>query len=196
MKRSKIVVLTLAGVSLGITGCRREPAPPGVHRTTILPPEALSPDMRASLPVFSPGSDVSREIPPHNAYDPQLGYYHAPCAGWFPYPYDHHDSRWGYYRCGKWSRYHSTHAYHSSSPYYRGGMHAFGSPAALIPPTPGTPANAAHFKPPAGDYQAQPAGAPVHQGVQHSQATRTITSIANRGGFGSTGRSSGFFSGS
>jgi hypothetical protein len=191
MKRSRVVMLTLAGASLGFTGCRREP-PPGVHSTTILPPEALSPAMRASLPAFRPGSDVSREIPPHNAYDAHLGYYHAPCAGWFPYPYDHFDSRWGYYRCGRWSRYHSTQAYHSSSPYYRGGAHGFG----LATPIGGTTTQPADFKPPAGDYGLQPSGAPVHNGVQHNQATKTISSITSRGGFGSTGRSSGFFSGS
>lgn len=191
-------MLTLAGVSLGVTGCRRshEPDISPVHGTQILRPEALSPDMRASLPVFRPGADVSREIPPHNAYDPQLGYYHAPCAGWFPYPYDHHDSRWGYYRCGRWSRYHSTQAYHSSSPYYRGGAHPFIGGTHLAAPSTGTAIKPADFKPPTGDYGLQPAGAPVHSGVQHSQATKTITSITSRGGFGSTGRSSGFFSGS
>lgn len=190
-------MLTLAGVSLGLTGCRRSQTTDFhlAHGTQILRPEALSPEFRASLPKFFPGTDVSREVPPHNAYDPQLGYYHAPCAGWFPYPYDHHDSRWGYYRCGKWSRHHSTHAYHSSSPYYRGGVHPFIGGTSLVAPSTSTTTNPADFKPPAGDYSQQPAGAPVHSGVQHSQATKTITSITSRGGFGSTGRSSGFSSG-
>lgn len=206
MKRSKVVMLTLAGVGLGVTGCRREPQEVNVHSTAVLPPEALSPAMRASLPAFVPGQDVTRQIPPHNAYDPKLGYYHQPCSGWFPYPYDHYDSRWGYYRCGRWSRYHSTQAYPSSSIWYRAGSHGFGSvipmgsPSSTVPSPastntgisakPSTPAS------PTGDYALQPSGAPIHNGVPHSQATATRSAFTSRGGFGSTGRSSSFFSGS
>jgi hypothetical protein len=193
-------MLTLAGVSLGVTGCRREAAPQRIHDSAILPPESLNSEMRSSLPAFRSSGDLSREVPPHNAYDPQLGYFHAPCAGWYPYPYDHYDSRWGYYRCGKWSRYHSTQAYHSTSSYYRSGYRngvhplttgAVTSSAASDPATrPGV------FTPPADDYSTQPTGAPSHSGVQHSDASRTIASTSSRGGFGSTGRSSSSSSGS
>lgn len=191
MKRSNVIILTLAGVGLAATRCHRAPAshtPAYVHSTAVLPPSALTPDMRASLPAFVAGQDVSRQATPHNAYDPQLGYYHQPCSAWFPYPYDHYDSRWGYYRCGRWSRYHSTHAYSSSSTYYRPGR----------PSTPSTPA------PASGDYAIQPAGAPIHNGVPQHQATATRAAFASsahssstsRAGFGSTGHFSGFFSGS
>lgn len=205
MKRSKAVMLTLAGVSLGVTGCRREAEPVNVHSTPVLPPEALSPAMRASLPAFVPGQDVSRQIPPHNAYDPQLGYYHQPCSGWFPYPYDHYDSRWGYYRCGRWSRYHSTRVYPSSSTWHRTGPVGYGGTVAagLSDGTSNSPTTSAgaNGKPgtaaaPSGDYSTQPAGAPVHTGVPHTQATTTRSAFTSRGGFGSTGRSFGFFSGS
>jgi hypothetical protein len=193
MKRSKVVMLTLAGVSLSVTGCHREPERVNLHSTPVLPPESLSPAARASLPVYRPGSDVSRTLPPHNAYDPQLGYYHEPCAAWFPYPYDHYDSRWGYYRCGRWSRYHSTQAYSPSSIYFRGGNSLFGS---SMPLGGGTGARPDPNVPRSGDYGLQPSGAPIHNGVQHGNATRTISSVTSRGGFGTTGRSSGFFSGS
>jgi hypothetical protein len=212
MKRSKVVMLTLAGVSLGVTGCRRTPEPVNVHSSAVLPPGALTPAMRASLPAFVAGRDTSYQSPPHNAYDPQLGYYHQPCTGWFPYPYDHYDSRWGYYRCGRWSRYHSTSAYGSSSSYYRPGPMPSGTAAPQSPPPsqasstttpppstskPSTPAPALH------DYALQPAGAPIHNGVPQSQATATRSAFASssssshsgtssRSGFGRTGFFSGF----
>jgi hypothetical protein len=191
MKRSKVVVLTLASMSLGVTGCRREPDPVHVHNTAVIPPDALNPALRASLPAFVAGQDVSRQMPPHNAYDPQLGYYHQPCSAWFPYPYDYYDARWGYYRCGRWSRYHSTQAYASSSPYYRGGMNGFGTSSS-------TPYTSKPSTPPpvANDYAVQPAGAPVHTGVPQSHATTTRSAFTSRGGFGHTGFFSGWFSGS
>lgn len=193
MKRSNIIILTLAGVGLGVTGYNRlsEAGPVNVHDTPILPPESLSPAMRASLPPFVAGEDVSRQIPPHNAYDPQLGYYHQPCSAWFPYPYDHYDERWGYYRCGTWSRYHSTQAYAHSSPYYRPGLIGMGLGMALgAASTPSTP------RPLSSDYARQPTGAPVHGGVPQSQATATRSAFTTRGGFGRTGFFSGFSSGS
>lgn len=188
MKRSNIIILTLAGVGLGVTGYNRMTEPVNVHSTAILPPDALSPAMRASLPVFVASSDVSHQNPPHNAYDPQLGYYHQPCSAWFPYPYDHYDQRWGYYRCGTWSRYHSTQAYSSSSSYYRSGLHGFGSAGGSSTPSTPPPVN--------NDYTRQPTGAPVHAGVPQNQATMTRSAFTSRGGFGSTGHFSGFFSGS
>jgi hypothetical protein len=163
MKRSRIVILTLAGVSLGLTGCRRPPAIRG-----ILPPDQLPPAFRASLPIgYVPGSDVSAAEPPHNAYDPRLGYYHEPCRAWFPYPYNHHDSRWGYYRCGRWSR--------SSRVWSR----PIGSSRFVNPPVEDL-------------YSPQPPGAPQHAGVAHADATRTLSGSTHRGGFGGTGRSFGF----
>ena len=192
MKRSNAIILTLAGVSLGVMGYQHwsQAEPSTSHSTAVLPPEKLDPAMRASLPPFVPGEDVSNQTPPHNAYDPDLGYYHEPCKAWFPYPYDHYDTQWGYYRCGQWSRYHSTHVYPVGSPFYRpfGGMgmanmSSFGadSPTSV---------------PPGKDYSSQPAGAPVHTGVPHSQASVTRSAFTTRGGFGKTGSFSGFFSGS
>lgn len=176
MKRSRLVLLTLAGVSLGVTGCgRKSSSADGVHGTAIVPPSSLSPQERAALPTFSPGSNLSAERPPNNAYDPQLGYYHQSCQGWFPYPYDHYDARYGYYRCGRWSR-----TNHSRTHYYhRTGGSTFGVSRAL---TGGTSV---------ADYDAQPVGAPVHGGVNHSQATTTKSAFTSRGGFGSSGKSSG-----
>ncbi len=193
MKRSNIIILTLAGVGLGVTGYNRltEAEPVNVHDTPILPPDALSPALRASLPPFVAGEDVSGQIPPHNAYDPQLGYYHQPCSAWFPYPYDHYDQSWGYYRCGTWSRYHSTQAYTSTSSYYRPGLLGMGLGMALGAGT--TPSTAPLAR---NDYTRQPAGAPVHVGVPQSQATATRSAFTTRGGFGRTGSFSGFFSGS
>ncbi|MEQ1750028.1 MAG: hypothetical protein ABL974_11430 [Prosthecobacter sp.] len=180
MKRSRVVALTLAGISLSLTGCRRSTysASSDVHGTSILPPSGLNPDMRSCLPTFVPGQDVSGQSPPLNAYDPQLGYYHLPCTAWFPYPYDHYDSRWGYYRCGRWSKNRST--VHHSSGYYGG----------LGRPFTGT--NSMTSSHADGDL-AQPPGAPLHSGVPHSQASSTRLGSTSRGGFGSTGRSSSSF---
>lgn len=175
MKRSRVVALTLAGISLSLTGCRRSSTggPSDVHGGTILPPSSLNPNFRSTLPAFLPGQDVSRQSPPLNAYDPQLGYYHLPCSGWFPYPYDHYDSRWGYYRCGRWSKSHSG-THHSST--------RFGNVGRSFTNIPDTDA-------------VQPASAPLHAGVPHSQASSTRLGSVSRGGFGSTGRSSfSFFS--
>jgi hypothetical protein len=211
MKRSRVVMLTLAGMSLGVTGCRRaaETVPPGAHGDTpVLHPKALNPYMLASLPAFTPGANVSGQTPPHNAYDPQLGYYHQPCQAWFPYPYDHYDSRWGYYRCGRWSRHHSTRLYPIGSHFYRPATPVYDTRGVPLPPSaqPSTPVTAAMnarptTNPPEGsDYTRQPDGAPVHTGVPHTHATATRSSLpsssfVSRGGFGSTGRSFGFFSG-
>ncbi|WP_395751647.1 hypothetical protein [Prosthecobacter sp.] len=209
MKRSNVIILTLAGVSLAATRCHRTPAagPVNVHSTAVLPPGSLSPAMRATLPAFAAGYDTSYQSPPHNAYDPQLGYYHQPCSGWFPYPYDHYDSRWGYYRCGRWSRYHSTQAYSSSSSYYRSGPIFSGTSAPLNSSQPTSTARPGTAPPALQDYALQPSGAPVHNGVPQSQATATRAAFApsssshgssytSRGGFGHTGYSSGHFSGS
>lgn len=190
MKRSNVIILTLAGVGLGVTGYNRMTEPVNVHSTAVLPPESLSPAMRASLPPFFAGNDVSRQMPPHNAYDPQLGYYHQPCSAWFPYPYDHYDQRWGYYRCGRWSRFHSTKAYPSSSTYFRGGLTGSGSPQSTAPSTPMSAPSVNN------DYARQPTGAPIHTGVPQSQASMTRSAFTTRGGFGRTGGFSGFFSGS
>ena len=188
MKRSNVIILTLAGLGLGVTGYNRMTTPVNVHATAILPPDSLSPAMRASLPAFVAGEDVSRQMPPHNAYDPQLGYYHQPCTAWYPYPYDYYDQRWGYYRCGRWSRYHSTQAYSSSSSYYRGSLNGFGAGSNTSTPSTPPPVN--------NDYVHQPTGAPTNVGVPQSQATMTRSAFTSRGGFGRTGSFSGFFSGS
>lgn len=162
MKRSRIVLLTLAGVSLGFTGCRRSPGAGG-----ILSPDQLPPAFRASLPNgYVPGTDVSAGEPPHNAYDPRLGYFHEPCQAWYPYPYNHHDLRWGYYRCGRW----------------------FGSSRVWSRPVGFSRTSGA----PVEDYSPQPPGAPQHAGLAHSDASRSLAGSTHRGGFGGTGRSFGF----
>lgn len=182
MKRSRVVALTLAGISLSLTGCRRHSSSDAasVHGGSILPPTALSPNFRATLPAFIPGQDVSRQSPPLNAYDPQLGYYHQSCSAWFPYPYNHYDARWGYYRCGRWSK-NTSSTHHSSS--------RFGGVARSL-----TGSSTGPLSTPDSDV-VQPAGAPLHSGVPHSQASVTRAGSISRGGFGSTGRSSfSFFS--
>jgi hypothetical protein len=36
----------------------------------------------------------------NNTYVPGRGYYHAPCNGWFPYPYNYYSPGLGYYHGG------------------------------------------------------------------------------------------------
>jgi hypothetical protein len=38
----------------------------------------------------------------NNDYIPGVGYYHAPYYGWYPYPYNHHDPARGYFAGGLW----------------------------------------------------------------------------------------------
>lgn len=171
MKRSQIVILTMAGVSLGLTGCRRQSA-----LGSIIPPEQLPPALRATLPTgYVPGSDISAGRPPHNAYDARLGYYHEPCNAWFPYPYNHHDPRWGYYRCGRWSSRTRTYT----------------RPIGLYPGIPGG-GSVASAPQPSEDFGPQPANAPIHSGIAHADATKAASGTTHRGGFGGTGRSVGF----
>lgn len=94
MKSGKLITLTLAGISLALTGCRRSVAP-SPHETEILQPGELSSSQRSSLPTYYPDQGGALSDAPHNAYDPRLGYFHRPCNAWYPYPYDHYDSRWG-----------------------------------------------------------------------------------------------------
>jgi hypothetical protein len=153
----------------------------------VLPLSALPAAMRATIPAFTPGQNVTAQNPPLNAYDPQLGYYHLPCTAWFPYPYDYYDSRWGYYRCGKWSRHRSSGPYGTG---YRTGSRVGRGVA-------GGP-NGGGVSTGDDDYATQPAGAPVHSGVPHAMATATRAGLVSRGGFGGTGKSSfsRYFSGS
>lgn len=186
MKSGKLITLTLAGISLALTGCRRA-TPFGPHGTEILPPGDLSQEMRSSLPAFAAEQSGALANPPLNAYDPHLGYFHSSCNAWFPYPYGHYDSRWGYYRCGKWYRSHKR-------PFYSSGTHTTtGRNQGLQPlSSPGTAATAA-----SDDLDSSPtAGAPMHAGVPASNAEATRTNSTSRGGFGSTGRRSSFSSSS
>jgi hypothetical protein len=113
MKRSSWIAVSLATASLAMTGCGRKP--PSNH-SQIIPLDQLPQNVRATIPNYTPSSDVSSSDAPLNAYDPDLGYFHKPCSQWYPYPYDYYDSRWGYYRCGQWSRYNSTRShYHSQN---------------------------------------------------------------------------------
>jgi hypothetical protein len=38
----------------------------------------------------------------NNEYIPGVGYYHAPYHAWYPYPYNHHDASRGYFGGGLW----------------------------------------------------------------------------------------------
>jgi len=180
MKPGRIITLTLAGISLGVTGCRRG-SYHGPHGTDILAPGDLPQDLRQTLPAFSAEGPGALANPPHNAYEPHLGYFHRPCEAWFPYPYGHYDPRWGYYRCGRW--YSSKDDYHDSRP---GHLSRHWRPSGGVSPTDGTPVGAG---------EAQPSGAPLHAGVPTAQAEATRSNLTSRGGFGGTGRRSSSFSG-
>lgn len=182
MKSGKLITLTLAGVSLALTGCRRS-ATTGLHETEVLPPGDLPRDLRSSLPAYSPNPGDDPSAAPLNAYDPHLGYFHRPCNAWYPYPYGHYDSRWGYYRCGRWYRSNPlTTGYPGSS-----GANFWNPGRSLSPGTAG-----------GGDLSGEPptAGAPTHKGIPAAQAQSLRTTVTSRGGFGSTGGRNSFFSGS
>jgi hypothetical protein len=153
MKRSRRILLTLTGISLGVTGCRREPPP--LLNTGVLPPERLSNSEQEALPAFRSDHLPDFARPPINAYDPALGYYHAECQAWFPYPYNHYQNGWGYYRCGHWFA-------------QRGS----------------TLVSGIRFSPGEGAISPPPAGAPLHRGIPHQDALAVRSGETRRGGFG------------
>ncbi len=179
----------MAGLSLSLTGCHRSEGPMGDGG--ILPLSALSGEMRSRIPAYTPGANVSVENPPLNAYDENLGYYHQQCSAWFPYPYDYYDSRWGYYRCGRWSKYNSNRT-HYTNHRTTTGTSSFSSGNSTSDPSRSSTSGSVGEA----DYSSQPSGAPVHAGVAHSQASSVRASTISRGGFGSTGRASSSFSSS
>jgi hypothetical protein len=109
MKRSKSVWVSICSMSLLLTGCGGHPPGSGA---AIVPPSELPAEMRAAIPNYIVGENPSGEKPPLNAYSENLGYYHQECSQWFPFPFDYYDTRWGYYRNGKWSRYNSTRSHY------------------------------------------------------------------------------------
>jgi hypothetical protein len=182
MRSGKIITLTLAGVGLALTGCRRSTAT-GLHETEILPPGDLSRELRSSLPAYSPNQGGDDSLTPLNAYDPRLGYFHRPCNAWYPYPYGHHDPRWGYYRCGRWYRSH-TH------------VTGYGGTSGSNVWNPGRPLSPTASNGDDLSGATSTAGAPTHKGISSTEAQSLRSSMTSRGGFGSTGRRSSFFSGS
>lgn len=181
MKSGKLITLTLAGISLALTGCRRGSsfAP---HQSEIIPPADLPQEMRSSLPVYSADQVGALTNPPLNAYDPSLGYFHQSCNAWYPLPYGHYDTRWGYYRCGNWYRSHFT-----NRNYYPGYNGATDRNRLPVAPSSGESSDLADSTP--------TAGAPNHIGIPSTSAESVRSNLSSRGGFGSTGRRSSFFSG-
>lgn len=180
MKSGKLITLTLAGISLALTGCRRS-LNPGPHETEILQPGELSSSQRSSLPTYYPDQGGALSDAPHNAYDPRLGYFHRPCNAWYPYPYDHYDSRWGYYRCGRWYPARGLQTGHAAT----SGLNARNPGLPLSPTSPDDP-----------NRPSATPGAPTNKGIATADADAIRSSATSRGGFGSTGRRTSFFSGS
>lgn len=88
MKRSQHVTLVLStalSASLWGTGCRRQGPTPPV-------PQSYD-------PVFEVSTNL---VYTNNHYIRNVGYYHAPYGGWFPYPYNFFHPSWGYYGGGLW----------------------------------------------------------------------------------------------
>lgn len=90
MRRSTQVALVLLGAA-GVVGAatlwdytRPEPQPPVAN---------------ADQPLEA--ADANKEYS-NNQYSPGLGYYHAPYFGWFPFPWNYHDSGRGYFAGGNW----------------------------------------------------------------------------------------------
>jgi hypothetical protein len=59
--------------------------------------EAPVPAPQPSGPQLSTAQTYS-----NNDYIPGVGYYHAPFFGWYPFPYNHYDPTRGYYAGGLW----------------------------------------------------------------------------------------------
>jgi hypothetical protein len=93
MRRSAKVALVLLGTA-GVVGvgalafdswrrARDEDAPPPA-------PQPPAPPISAT------------QTYPNNDFIPGVGYYHAPYHGWFPFPFNYHDPSRGYYGGGLW----------------------------------------------------------------------------------------------
>lgn len=98
-RRSKQVALVLLG-TMGVVGgvvvwdAWRRAAPDEFPSSTL--PEAPSATATPVVPV-----DTNRTYQ-NNEFVPGAGYYHAPYHSWFPFPFNHHDPARGYFAGGLW----------------------------------------------------------------------------------------------
>lgn len=212
-RRSKQVALVLLG-TMGVIGGvvvwdawrRAQPDP----SATTAQPEAPAPLVAADRTY------------PNNDFTPGVGYYHAPYHAWFPFPYNHHDPSRGYFAGGLWqaapfalgmlsSRPHpesvnsalaaqqrrdqdpraragSSGFAGSRNPSSSFGGSSFSSPPARSPSPSTRPSTAP---------SARPSTAPAPSArPSSSPAPSTSKPSIQRGGFGSSGHSSGGSSGS
>lgn len=98
-RRSKQVALVLLG-TMGVVGgvvvwdAWRRAAPDEFPSSTL--PEAPSATATPVAPV-----EANRTYQ-NNEFVPGAGYYHAPYHSWFPFPFNHHDPARGYFAGGLW----------------------------------------------------------------------------------------------
>lgn len=98
-RRSKQVALVLLG-TMGVVGgvvvwdAWRRAAPDEFPSSTL--PEAPSATATPAAPV-----EANRTYQ-NNEFVPGVGYYHAPYHSWFPFPFNHHDPARGYFAGGLW----------------------------------------------------------------------------------------------
>jgi hypothetical protein len=153
----------------------------------------------------------------NNDFTPGVGYYHAPYRAWFPFPFNHHDPSRGFFGGGLWQaapfaagllssrptgdavtsalaaqqrRTQEQSARAGTSGFARTSGSTFGGSSFSSPPgapaTPNTRPTATPSKGPSAP-SARPASSP---------APSTSKPSIQRGGFGSSGKSSGGSSGS
>jgi len=94
-RRSRRVALMLLG-TVGVVG--GVAAWDALKRTS--PDSDATPPVPASQPAPKPIN--ADQTYANNDFIPGVGYYHAPYHGWFPFPYNYHDSSRGYFAGGLW----------------------------------------------------------------------------------------------
>jgi len=197
-RRSKQIALVLLG-TMGVVG--------GVVVWDAWQRAGVGDNPTATQPDI-PSTPIAADRDYHNNdFTPGVGYYHAPYRSWFPFPFNHYDASRGYFGGGLWQAVpfaaglmssrptpgaaasalavqqriaQEQNSRSSSSNFSRSGGSTFGGSSFSSQPT-ATPANRPAVP------SARPASSP---------APSTSKPSIQRGGFGSSGHSSGGSSGS
>jgi hypothetical protein len=200
-RRSQQIALVLLGtmgvVGAGVTWDAWQRAGEDSHTT------AAQPD----LPPVPVAADRDYQ---NNDFTPGVGYYHAPYRSWFPFPFNHYDSSRGYFGGGLWQAVPFAAGVLSSRPSADAVTSALAAQQRRTPEqsaragtsgfarTSGSTFGGSSFSPPtATPGSTRPTATPSSRPAAPS--TRPASSPASapskpsiqRGGFGSSGKSSG-----
>lgn len=193
-RRSKQVALVLLG-TVGVVG--------GVIAWDAW--KRANEDDFATMPLEAPKPVAADREYQNNDFTPGVGYYHAPYHAWYPYPYNHHDPARGYFAGGLWQAAPFVLAMMNSRPNHDAVLAAQQAQQARLaqqnqqarqtrPSTSGSFFTNRSSSPGAPSYSSRPATPPSTSKPSVTPPSTPKPTI-QRGGFGSSGHSSGGSSG-